>query len=390
MSFSQYKLNYIKDRLQVIEMTSNGYLVQSCNTLIDLEPYRDRPLYKSFPFLFDHHRAIQNMQDGSPCRRSNNVSFSKGDEDFHFDLSIFKVEAKIVVIFEERPVPQAHRREGKKLNGLNGNALNASALAEGEKLNLNGNGVSSGLKEEVNRLKKLGQMKQDYFSKVTHDIKLPLTEIVGTTYMLKNNISDEKRKQYVQSLGESATSLDKMLRDLLEFSKIESKKLKEDRKPFLLEQVLNNIVTTFDYKCSVKNVPIILELDPAVPPFLQGDSHWLRRIIYNLLDNALKFTEAGRIELRVRLKELEVQNCKIEIAVSDTGIGIPTEKLNTIFQAYEQVNAKDATRGFGLGLNIVQQLVELSGGAIKVESVVNQGTTFRLNLPYEVKSSACE
>lgn len=390
MSFSQYKLNYIKDRLQVIEMTSNGYLIQSCNTLIDLEPFRDRPLYKSFPFLFDHHRAIQNMQDGDPCRRSNNVSFSKGEEDFHFDVNIFKVEEKIVVVFEERPIPQMHRREGKKQNGLNGHALNASAHTNGEKLNLNGNSVSPNLKDEISRLKKLGQMKQDYFSKVTHDIKLPLTEIVGTTYMLKNNISDEKRKQYVQSLGESATSLDKMLRDLLEFSKIESKKLKQDSKPFLLEQILTNIVRTFDYKCSVKNVPIVLELDQAIPPFLQGDSHWLRRIIYNLIDNALKFTEVGRIELRVRLKELDVSQCKIEIAVSDTGIGIPTEKLNTIFQAYEQVNAADASRGFGLGLNIVQQLVELSGGKIQVESVVNQGTTFRLNMPYAVKESTCE
>jgi len=299
------------------------------------------------------------------------------------------VEGKIVVVFEERPMPLTQCHDTKKKNGLNGHALNASAAAGGEKLNLNGKGVSPNLKEEISRLKKLGQMKQDYFSKVTHDIKLPLTEIVGTTYMLKNNISEEKRKQYVQSLGESATSLDKMLRDLLEFSKIESKKLKQDAQPFLLEQILTNIVSTFDYKCSVKNVPIMLELDPAIPPFLQGDSHWLRRIIYNLLDNALKFTEVGRIELRVRLTELETKNCKIEVAVSDTGIGIPEEKLGSIFQAYEQVNAKDATRGFGLGLNIVQQLVELSGGGIHVESVVNQGTTFRLCMPYEVKEGEC-
>jgi CheY-like chemotaxis protein len=176
----------------------------------------------------------------------------------------------------------------------------------------------------------------------------------------------------------SAESLLVILNDILDFSKIEAGKMELESIPFELGELLEEVCSVLSFKAEEKGVELSAELAPNTPRAFLGDPGRLRQILLNLCGNALKFTEQGRVDVRVASLSTDRENSKLRISVSDTGIGIPPAKLPNLFQPFIQADSSTTRKygGTGLGLAICRQLVELMGGTIGVESQANEGSTF--------------
>jgi signal transduction histidine kinase len=364
---AQIKNEYLPTEVQVIIFTPNGFLVDSCNTYFDMEKHRSESLFKALPFLQDHHHFIKALTEKTPPRIINAKEVVFDEKPVTIDAALFKRESMIILVFHPS---------------------DSAAILEPETpvspISLKDEVIM--LRAELEKLKQTRKIKSEYFHKIAHDIKLPLTEIVGTTYLLQNFVQNEKGHEYLKVLSQSAITLDKMLKDLLEFSRLEATDIPFDKKPFSIEQVLWSVVKAYDYTCDQKNVPLYLRIDKKLPAIVIGDPERLSQIIYNLIDNAVKFTENGSIEVLVNsLNIINNESCEVEFKVSDTGIGIHQSKMSKIFEAYHQVDeVENSKKGFGLGLSIVRQLVELQGGSVSVHSVVGEGTTFTVKIIFAI------
>jgi len=198
-----------------------------------------------------------------------------------------------------------------------------------------------------------------------------------TDITLSTDLSDEQR-EYLDIVKTSADSLLRIVNDILDFSKIEARKLTLERVPFQLRGGLEELIRSVQPRAAGKNLSLKLQFDPDVPDDLIGDPLRLRQVLLNLLDNALKFTNIGGVELLVSIYEVSTVGAVLHFAVSDTGIGIPPEKQKKIFEAFSQADTSSTRRygGTGLGLTICQQLAGMMGGKLWVESVAGRGSTF--------------
>jgi PAS domain S-box-containing protein len=218
--------------------------------------------------------------------------------------------------------------------------------------------------------------KGEFLANVSHEIRTPLSAIIGMAqHMLEHGVREDMLRR-VQS---SAEALMVIIGDILDFSKIESRKLTLDREPFALRDTLGDAIETLRVRAAEKGLSLVLDVVPNVPDNLVGDPMRLRQILINLIGNAIKFTDIGEVRLRVEIAtELPGEVC-LHFAVIDTGIGIPRDKQEIVFEAFAQADGSSARRygGTGLGLSISARLVELMGGDIWVESEAGRGSAFR-------------
>ncbi|MDX2072717.1 MAG: CheR family methyltransferase [Haliscomenobacter sp.] len=227
--------------------------------------------------------------------------------------------------------------------------------------------------------------KQQFLSNMSHEIRTPMNAIIGFTSVLMKTKLSETQKVYVNAIKVSGESLIVLINDILDLAKVDAGKMAIEHIPFRLFSSVSDMLHLFETKMQEKNLILIKEYDTSIPEVLVGDPVRLRQIILNLISNAVNFTEEGTITVQVRKLEEDDENVKIEFVVSDTGIGIPANKLKQIFDAFEQV-ASETTRlygGTGLGLAIVKQLVKLQGGTVEVKSKVGKGSTFSFNLQFK-------
>jgi signal transduction histidine kinase/CheY-like chemotaxis protein len=222
--------------------------------------------------------------------------------------------------------------------------------------------------------------KSQFVANMSHEIRTPLNGVLGMTQaMAKDDLSDQQRERLdvVQRSGEMLLAI---LNDILDLSKIEAGKLTLEVLPFNLEAIARGAYEAFTAVASKKGLSLSLDVEPAVCGVFKGDSTRVRQIIYNLVSNALKFTEIGQV--RVLITSLETG---FSIRVSDTGIGIPDDDLMRLFSKFEQADASTTRRfgGTGLGLAICRELAVLMGGRIAAHSVVGEGSTFVVDLPLE-------
>jgi PAS domain S-box-containing protein len=226
--------------------------------------------------------------------------------------------------------------------------------------------------------------KQRFLSNMSHEIRTPLNSIIGfTNVVLKTELS-EKQKEYLNAIKLSSDSLIVLINDILDLAKVDAGKMTFEKTPFRLCESIDSVLYLFETKLSEKNLELVKQFDPAIPKVLVGDPVRLHQIIMNLVSNAIKFTNEGKITVAAKLIDQTNDSAIIETSVSDTGIGIPSAKIKTVFSAFQQATT-DTTRlygGTGLGLAIVKQLVKAQGGEISVESEEGKGTTFRFNLPF--------
>ncbi len=246
------------------------------------------------------------------------------------------------------------------------------------------------LKKAKEEAENANKSKSDFLAMMSHEIRTPMNAIVGFSDFLMNSSLDTKQEQYVKTIKNSSKLLLEIINDILDFSKIESGKLEIESYEFNLHELLNDISNVFNDLMSEKRINFEMKTANNLPHTIKADQIRLKQVIFNLLSNALKFTdEKGSILLEVNFNDL---NNRLTIAVTDSGIGISDEKLAKIFEAFTQEDTSTTRKygGTGLGLTISLKLVELMGGTMNVKSSVGKGSTFSFNIPVQKTHSALE
>ena len=228
-------------------------------------------------------------------------------------------------------------------------------------------------------------VKSQFLSIMSHEIRTPMNAVIGLAHFLMEDDPRPDQLENLKTLQFSAENLMGLINDILDYSKIESGKVELEEVPFDLRNLLNRIVHSHSFKAREKSLKISCEIDEAIPGQLIGDPIRLGQIVNNLVSNAVKFTEEGSI--RVILQQLILQNGKsvIEFRFEDSGIGIPKEKSESIFEAFTQASSSITRQygGTGLGLAIVRRLVELHGGEINVHAGISSGSIFEFTLEFQ-------
>ncbi len=229
------------------------------------------------------------------------------------------------------------------------------------------------------------QAKSIFLANMSHEIRTPMNAIIGMTQVAMDSTSEVKRIKCLKTVKNSADNLLGILNDILDFSKIEAGQLQLSEQPFMLNTVMESVISTLGVGAAEKELILKYHIDENIPEALLGDDLRIRQILFNLVGNAIKFTESGRIEINIQVDNNIVVDGKtsLHFSVEDTGVGIPTEKLPIIFNHFEQTDNSYARRygGTGLGLAICKLLTELMKGEIWAESLEGVGSSFHFRIP---------
>lgn len=231
--------------------------------------------------------------------------------------------------------------------------------------------------------------KEEFLANMSHEIRTPMNAILGFAKLLQETNVSDVQAEYLNAIDTSGEALMSIINDILDLSKIEAGGLNFEQRDFSLGELLRSIRQIFQAKVKEKKLRFHTSVGPGVPDKLSGDSVRLNQVLLNLVGNALKFTEAGEIDLEVKLLNLDDQKARLLFEVTDTGIGIAQEKQANIFQSFTQASG-DTTRkygGTGLGLTICKRIVELQGGKIGLQSDLGEGATFFFELDFTASSS---
>ncbi len=224
-----------------------------------------------------------------------------------------------------------------------------------------------------------------FLANISHEIRTPINGISGMATLLSNNPSIEDSKTYLNAIKSASENLKVIINDILDLSSIESGKLKFERIGFNMQDLIASLMGSFKSQALTRNLDLSYFIDDRAKGIFMGDPVRLNQILINLIGNSLKFTHHGSIRLSVSVIKSVKNKSLLQFDVTDTGIGVPKEKLETIFESFSQADASVTRKygGTGLGLTIVKQLVELQKGWIKVKSEENYGSTFTVAIPYE-------
>lgn len=229
--------------------------------------------------------------------------------------------------------------------------------------------------------------KSQFLTNTSHEIRTPMNAVLGMAQLLGETKLDESQKRYLGILQDAGKSLLVILNDILDYSRIESGKLRMEKTSFRLDETLNESTSALVVEAAAKGLTLSTHIHPDTPLTLVGDAGRLRQVLINLVANAVKFTAAGSIRVEIAPLRVEADRVELKFTVADSGIGIPSEMRQIIFEAFTQVD-QSTTRnygGTGLGLSICSRLVEMMQGKIWVESELDQGSRFyftaRFTLP---------
>ncbi|PZX92071.1 hybrid sensor histidine kinase/response regulator [Flavobacterium aquariorum] len=226
--------------------------------------------------------------------------------------------------------------------------------------------------------------KQQFLSNMSHEIRTPMNAIIGFTKVVLKTELSAKQKEYLMAIKMSGDALIVLINDILDLAKVDAGKMTFEQSPFKIKKSLSSMLHLFETKIQEKNLKLVSEYDDKIPEVLVGDAIRLHQIILNLVSNAVKFTNKGVITVSVHLMFEDDEKVIIEFAVNDTGIGISEDKIDRIFENFQQASNGTSRLygGTGLGLAIVKQLVESQGGSIRVKSEINEYSRFSFTLPF--------
>ncbi len=318
-------------------------------------------LVERFPLLEAFLREAREAWQGGKRRACSDLwseALASGGE-LHLQAWAFKITGRPFLLIEAADILYSERQQ--VLQYAHETALQYDVIAR--------------LNREVQRAT---QAKSDFLATMSHEIRTPMNAILGMADVLAETSLTTEQRRCVDIFQRAASNLLDLLNDVLDTSKIEAGQLALETVPFELRDIVSQAVELVGIRAAEKNLRIEHEIMPQVPPWLSGDPARLRQVLINLLGNSTKFTEKGRLVLRVAINLDGSGPGSLIFAVSDTGIGIPKEQLPKIFESFAQADSSTTRRygGTGLGLNICKKLVEAMGGRIWVESSVGVGSTF--------------
>ncbi|MFP4307353.1 MAG: PAS domain S-box protein [Desulfococcaceae bacterium] len=265
-----------------------------------------------------------------------------------------------------------------------------TAMAEQRRTNRSLEEQTAFAREMADQAELASRAKSEFLANMSHEIRTPLNGVIGMTELLVDleDLTGEQRK-YVDIIRDSGLALMGIVNDILDFSKIEAGKLELESRDFDLRSTMEGILESFALKAAEKGLELTAFVDPEAPSLLRGDPGRLRQVVTNLLGNALKFTEKGEIALRVNLERESEDAAVIRVSVRDTGMGMPRDVLDVLFQPFAQGDPAVARKygGTGLGLAISRRLVEMMGGEIRAESRPGEGSVFRFTAVFGKQQS---
>ncbi len=237
---------------------------------------------------------------------------------------------------------------------------------------------------------KANQAKSEFLANMSHEIRTPMNGVIGMIELLQGTKLDSEQMQFANTIRASAESLLTLINDILDYSKIEANRLELEQVSFDLQELLDNFAAAMSVQAFAKNLEFVCGIYPEVPVKLSGDPGRLKQVLINLAGNAIKFTEAGSVEVFVQARKVTAQSVTLDFRVSDTGIGIAPDQQEALFAKFSQVDNSITRKygGTGLGLAISKELVELMGGTIGVTSVVGESTEFYFDVTLQRDKAA--
>jgi len=240
--------------------------------------------------------------------------------------------------------------------------------------------------EAIQKAELAEQLQEQFLANMSHEIRTPMNGIIGMTNILLNSPMSNEQKDFVHIIKKSSDSLMVLINDILDLSKIKAGKLRIENIDFRLRETVEQTISTFRVLINDKGLKLRTSVDLSIPDSLTGDPHRLNQILNNLISNAIKFTAAGEISFEIKPINHIENEIELLFSISDTGIGIPQEKLESIFESFSQAESGTSRKfgGSGLGLSITKKLIEMQNGSIEVKSIPGKGTDFNFTIKYAI------